>query len=197
MQVITYRNSNKFHEYTVQKDGVPYDLIQGGVTRIEVAESGKSIDSTSANVTFTGSTLRIKWSALNLPEGTYEPTVWVYTTSNPEGEVLYGPLINPISLTFLNDEREHKVKISGTVSSLVLQGPTKPINRVVVANSIIDFSLYNGSLSALSNLPMVLSGVSEEIAISPVVRIPVVTSFRFRVHYPNTEVFTYIRKWLI
>ncbi|MEL7443322.1 MAG: hypothetical protein AAFN66_10770, partial [Pseudomonadota bacterium] len=76
-----------------------------GVTKIEVAESGKSIDSNGPYVSFSGSRVKIAWGKLGV-EAVTSPTIYAYSPTHPDGEVIVGPgKAEHISLSVMLDER--------------------------------------------------------------------------------------------
>ena len=105
MQAIGFIGASNESTYRVQKDGVDFDLTQAGVTRIDVVDEGQVLSSDDDAVSFSGSTLTIKWGAFSLPPDTYSPTIYAYKASDPDGEVLFGPLKSPITLQLVENER--------------------------------------------------------------------------------------------
>lgn len=90
LRVTAYQNSSAKEEYNITKDGVDFDLNAAGVTRIQVVEKGQSIDSDGDHVSFAGSRIKIAWGKLAV-EGNSNPTIWAYSPTHPEGEVIIGP----------------------------------------------------------------------------------------------------------
>ena len=197
MEVTAYKNTSKFYSYRLQRDGEDLDLSAEGVTNIEVVDQGKSISVSSGNITFDGSVVNIQWGAIALPAGTYSPTLYIYSASNPEGEVLYGPLVNPITLILVEDERPQQVTVSATAEQLTLTGESKPIKSLLIGDDLIDFSLYDGDLSALSDYVLTLSGVNAKDAIGEVISLPSLETFSFTVLLPNGVSSSYKRQWLM
>lgn len=108
MRVVAYENAGGMQQYKVQKNGIDFDLNAAGVTRIEVVEEGAAIDSDGDHVSFTGATISIAWGKLKAP-GVTSPTIWAYSASYPEGEVIMGPgAVGSVVLNMMPDERPEK-----------------------------------------------------------------------------------------
>ena len=105
MRVSAFQNASNRETYEVKKNGLPFDLTAAGVTRIEVVKGGKVIDSTTSDVTYSGTSLSIEWGALDLTSGSFSPTIYAYKAGDLKGEVLFAPTQSPILLQVLPDER--------------------------------------------------------------------------------------------
>lgn len=197
MKVTAYKNTSKFHSYRVQRGGVDFDLTVGGVFKIEVVDQGEAISTETGDVTFSGTQINIRWGAFKLKPGVYYPTLYIYTPSMPEGEVLYGPGTNPIELELIEDEREYTATLAATLTQLKLSGPSKPIKSIEINGEVIDFAQYAGDLSALSTLPLTVDGVVEQIAIAPEAYVPEKYTYRFEVTAPNGVTKNYTKSWYI
>ena len=105
LRVIAYQNSAGFDEYNITKNGDDFNLNAAGVTKIEVVENGQSIDSDGDHVSFTGSRIKIAWGKLNVV-GYSNPTIWAYSPTYPDGEVIAGPgKTDSVILSMMLDER--------------------------------------------------------------------------------------------
>jgi hypothetical protein len=105
LRVIAYQNSSGEEEYNITKGGVDFNLNAAGVTKIEVVENGKSIDSDGDHVSFSGSRIKVAWGKLNA-QGNSNPTIWAYSPSYPTGEVIVGPgKADSVVLSMMPDER--------------------------------------------------------------------------------------------
>ncbi len=105
LRVTAYQNSSAQEEYNVTKDGVDFDLNAAGVTKIQVVESGQSIDSDGDHVSFSGSRIKIAWGKLGV-QGNSSPTIWAYSPSHLDGEVIIGPgKEDSVMLSIYTDER--------------------------------------------------------------------------------------------
>lgn len=195
MNVNAYKGAEKIHLYSVDKDGEPLNFTAKGVIHIEVVEQGVTLSSVDGDITFSDTELGIRWGALALPPGEYQPIVYVYSPERPDGEILFGPGIQPINLTLYEDERPHSATLTATLSALTIRGPSKPIKSIVVDGQLIDFSLYTGDLTSLSELALVLSGGVESEVISPLILTPEVRTFNFKVTGVSGRATKYRKNW--
>lgn len=93
-------------EYSVTKNGEPFDLDAALIVKLQVVDNGVAIDSDSDDVVFNGSTVAFKWGAISLAAGVYSPTIYAYRAGDTEGEVIAGPTLDEaINLTLIEDER--------------------------------------------------------------------------------------------
>lgn len=105
MRTIGYLGSSNKSVYTVQKDGVDFDLAAAGVIRLDVVEDGKTLSTASGEITITGAQIEIEWGAFDLPSNNYMPTIYAYKAGDDKGEVIFGPAENSINLLLYPDER--------------------------------------------------------------------------------------------
>jgi hypothetical protein len=108
MIISGHLGSGTISRYTVEKDGVPFDLNTANIEKVQVVVVGFAMDSIlNPNlVSFAGSTIQIKWGAVEKPQGGYSPSIYVYYFGDTEGTVLYGPGKDTfINLTLVEDER--------------------------------------------------------------------------------------------
>lgn len=105
MKVIGYKGSSNVSTYEVSKNDIPFNLVDAGITKIEVVEKGRVLSSDTGEITFTGSTLTVKWGDFQLPQGIYYPTFYAYKSGDTKGEVLFAPGVYPITLNLYKDER--------------------------------------------------------------------------------------------
>lgn len=107
MRVSAFQGASNTETYTVKRNGVEFDLNAAGVTRIEIVESGKTIDSTTDAVNYNGSLLTVKWAELGdrLMTGKFSPYIYAYKAGDTKGELIFGPNLSPIYLTVIADER--------------------------------------------------------------------------------------------
>lgn len=105
MRIVAHENSGGTTQYRLKKGSDDFDLNAAGVTKIEVVENGESIDSDGEFVSFSGSVITIAWGKLKAP-GITTPTIWAYSPTYPEGEVIFGPgTDSSIHLSMMPDER--------------------------------------------------------------------------------------------
>jgi hypothetical protein len=108
MIIAGHLGSGVVDEYTVEMNGVPFDLAAANVLKLQVVVEGFAIDSVSNPelVSFDTSTVKIKWGSIVKPKGGYSPTIYAYYENDDEGTVLYGPgKYENIDLTLVEDER--------------------------------------------------------------------------------------------
>lgn len=105
VRVIANKNAANIHSYTVNKDGVDFDINSAGVVRVDIAENGKILSSESGLVSFSGSNLSVEWGALDVV-GRCSPTIYMYKSVDGKGEVVFGPgMLQSIDLAMMQDDR--------------------------------------------------------------------------------------------
>lgn len=107
MRVTAFQGASNRESYEVKKNGEPFNLTTAGVTKIEVVSKGQSISSDTSAVSYSGSVLTIEWGALgdDLSTGVFSPTIYAYKSGDTKGEVIFGPTLEPIYLSVIDDER--------------------------------------------------------------------------------------------
>lgn len=91
MRTTAFKNRSNTESYAILKNGSPFDLVAADITRIEVIAGGSTIDSTTENVSFLGSTITVKYGTIDISSGVYPVTIVAYTATDSEGFVLFGP----------------------------------------------------------------------------------------------------------
>lgn len=83
IEVVAHRNTNVVSSYKIQNsDGSAFDFASESITRVQVAYDGKSIDSTTDDVSFNDDILSIRWGSLEVEETNFAPVVYVYRGSD-------------------------------------------------------------------------------------------------------------------
>ena len=102
INVAAFPGADNIESFTVQNEGIDYDLDVNGVTRVDAyvccklaalaSESDRVISSDDADtpITFSGSTLNIKFGAFGVGAGVYKPKIKIFNSTSPDGLVIAG-----------------------------------------------------------------------------------------------------------
>lgn len=103
LNIPAFSNAGNIEIFTVQNDGVDYDLDANGVTRVDVyacdgvadlVSAGSRIISSNdadAPITYSGSILSIKFGSLGLNPGKYFIRIKIFAPTFSDGIVIVGP----------------------------------------------------------------------------------------------------------
>ena len=107
MEVVAFKNTGAFNTYNVRgPDNELFDLNGAGVTKIEIAVHGAVLSSENGDITFTGSTVNVRWGAFDLSSGNYVPTWYLYKGATlMQSEAIFGPKKSPVHLSLMPDDR--------------------------------------------------------------------------------------------
>lgn len=197
MLINAHKNTSKFHDYAVTNESGNFNFIAEEVLRVEVVDQTSSISTDTGDVVLGDGLLRIRWGAMDLPSGEYSPTVYAYTVDEPNGKVLFGPGVNPITLIMHDDERQYTAKVSATNTELVLKGISKPVASIEVDSDLINFANFDGALPSLSSRALRVSNVDLLAAIGSLIKPPSFKTFLFKVTGQGGFTREYIKKWLV
>ena len=101
IDIAAFLDTDTIETFTVQNDGLDYDLDANGVTRVDVYvcdgkaglvnESCRIISSDTGEISYTGNILNVRFGKLCVIPGPYKPKVKIFTPVAPEGVVIAGP----------------------------------------------------------------------------------------------------------
>lgn len=93
MKIVAPRGRDNAETLQIAYNGAPFDFAAFGVTKVEVTAGVTGlIDSSTADVTYAGSELTVKFGSLNIRAGVYHDTqIVVYSSAHPTGLVIVGP----------------------------------------------------------------------------------------------------------
>lgn len=172
LNVTAYQNSEGTETYTIYKGETEFDLNSAGVTKIEVTENGKVIDSDGPYVSFSGSTISVAWGKLGVL-GQTDPTIWAYSANYPNGIVILGPE-EGLSVNIVKDEREN------TFSFLIVEDGTG-LNNANSYVSVIEADSY-AAMGQYANWEQLSNSRKEQLLNSATMYVDSIWGDKFKGH---------------